>query len=455
MEKNTAKKEAVEKTQDSEKIDAKPAEKPNVEELKNKVVKKAPKHKRAKRNSVKWLKENKTALLLALALVIVAGYATIVLSPNPDNVNIGNFHGNGAGNGAGIVKQGATPKMFLIYSGQCVGCHAGNSFELLLRKNDIDFVVEEVKASTSDGQQFVKELNLKKLPVLIIDATSLSDSVIVQADENLKISSGSIGLKSLMNVLSINFSENISYHQEGGIYIMQEVGLDGKVHVDILNDSNACLPEEGKLARVDVFTDPYSENYLKARETLQILQEQYKGRIDFHYHFLPLFFEFPAEIPAGNIKELSKFLVCADEQGFLSEAEDAFYARYCGINDNNLFEPFEAQNCKDSSHYGLPLVADETHMISGMDLNYNKQQLNDCLYEIEDHFAEEREFAEELQVFLVPTVTVNCKYSAHALGLAKALCELNPQIDHCEDAVYPELSQDILCRINPELEQCK
>jgi hypothetical protein len=425
-----------------------------VEALKNQAVKKAQEHKRAKRDSGKWLKENKTALILAVALVIVAGYATIILSPTPDDVNVGNFHGNENGNGTGIVTQDVVPKMFLIYSKECNGCHAGNSFELLLRKNGIEFAVEEVEASTLEGQQFVKELNLKKLPILIIDATSLSDSLIIQADESLKIGAGSIGLKSLMNVLSINFPNNVLFHPPADIYTMQEVGLDGEVHVDILNDSEACLPEEGKLAKVDVFTDPYSENYLKSRETLQILQEQYKGRIDFQYHFLPLFFEFPAEIPRGNITDLSKFLVCADEQGFLAEAEDAFYARYCSISDNNLFEPFEAQNCKDSSHYGLPLVGDETHMIAGMDLNYDKQQLNDCLYDIENKFTEDEVLAKKLQVFLVPTVTVNCKYSTHAKGLAKALCELNPEIDHCKEAPDPKLSQDILCKINPELEHC-
>jgi hypothetical protein len=425
-----------------------------VEALKDKAVGNAQEHKRAKRDSAKWLRENKTALLLAIALVIVAGYATIVLSPDPDNVNLGNFHGNENGNGTGIVTQDTVPKMFLIYSGECSGCHAGNSFELLLRKNNIEFVVEEVEASSPEGQQFVEELSLKKLPALIIDATSLSDSLIIQADENIKIGAGSIGLKSLLNVFSINFPKNISFLSTANIYIMQEVSLDGEIHIDLLNESEACLPEEGKLARVDVFTDPYSENYLKSRETLQILQEQYKGRIEFYYHFLPLFFDFPAEIPRGNITDLSKFLICANEQGFLAEAEDAFYARYCSITDNNLFEPFEAQNCKDSSHYGLPLVGDETHMIAGMDLNYNKQQLNDCLYDIENKFTEDEVLAEELQVFLVPTVTVNCKYSTHAKGLAEALCELNPEIDHCAEATDPKLSQDILCKINPELEQC-
>ena len=196
--------------------------KATVEALKDKAVENAQQHKRAKRDSAKWLRENKTALLLAVALVIVAGYATIVLSPDPNTVNLGNFHGNenGTGNGTGIVTQDAFPKMFLIYSRDCEACHAGNSFELLLRKNEIDFVAEEVEASTFEGQQFIEELNLKKLPVLIIDATSLSDSLVVQADESLKIASGSIGLKSLMNVLSINFPNNISFHPTADIYII-------------------------------------------------------------------------------------------------------------------------------------------------------------------------------------------------------------------------------------------
>ncbi|MAG22381.1 MAG: hypothetical protein CL943_03720 [Candidatus Diapherotrites archaeon] len=379
-----------------------------------------------------WFQENKIIVALVAILAIFVVIAVLQLSQPPETVNPDDFH-----TGNGTVD--STVKFILIYSNDCPGCEIDGSFVLLLNKNGIGFAANKIEASTEDGKRIIGELGITKLPVALVDGESISQSMIVRSDDKLQISTpnGTITLRGLLELLARKYPTEVGYDIITDIFVLPELGLDGGRHTDYLLGTEECLPENPAqmFAKVDLFVDPYGTPYIKSTETVNFYRDYYSGRMDFDYHYLPIDASknlFPADMPKGNIETMARYFACADEQGFLQKTENAFYARYCGSDDNNVLDPPERANCADSDHYGFPVLGDESALIASLDLEFDEGQFAECLSGLGERFSADSTLAEQLQIKRVPTAVINCKYSTHTINIDKALCKLDPEMEHCE-----------------------
>jgi hypothetical protein len=401
----------------------------NLEENDTKTMPSKASAARKKSSIGKQLNENKWLVALGVALALAAAFAFFNTAREPLPADISEFHN-------GQPQQNAKAVRFImVYSSECPKCEVNSSFVLLLKKNNIEFAAQKYEAGTEDGKRFIEELGLKKLPVILVDGKSLSESMIVKSDEVLSIGtpSGAMALKSFLLLLAKKHPAEVRYNSNADIFIMPELALDGKRHIDFLLGEE-CAPENPQhLARVDIFVDPYSTPYIKSTEAMDFYRDYYKGRMQFNYHYLPIEAskKFPEATPWGNIETLARYIVCADKQGFIQEAEHAFYARYCAIDDDNVLQPIERSNCRDSNHFGFPILGSEAELIATIDLNYDESEFAECLSALPEQFAADAALAEQLEVHRVPTVVINCKYSTHALNIDKGLCKLNPEMEHC------------------------
>ena len=378
-----------------------------------------------------WLKENAIALVLAIVLVGVAGYALMNAFPEPTPVDISDFHNTNVETEPEIVK------FFMVYNKDCKKCEIDSSFVLLLGKNGIKYDGQKYNASGEEGKEFIDELGLEKLPATIIDGESLTDNMIIRSDPVLQIGTptGIITLNDFLILLSTTYPNEVKYSSAGNFFIIQELSLDGKNHIDFLPNTETCLPEEeGKVARVDIFTDPYSAPYIKSLGTINKIREERGEELEINYHYWPIEAsrKFNPQIPWGNIENFGRYLVCANEWGILPEAESLFYARYCTLDDNNVLSSVEMENCSDSSRFGAPLLGGDTDKIvksePALEMFTDKEKFGTCLVEFPEIRDASAALAQQLQVFRVPTVVVNCKYTGHTTNIEKLLCEANPEL---------------------------
>ncbi len=378
-----------------------------------------------------WLDQNKLLVALVAVVAITAWLAFTSLPTGLPEASVGEFHK--ASGTIFTVDTAERIKFFLIYSAECEGCEIDGSFVKLLNKNEIKFSAKKIEASTEEGQEFVRQLGLRKLPVAVIDATSITDSMNVKSDENLRFSTESINLKILLDAFVIKFPNDTSYDADSQAYVLTELSLDGAKHVDFIA-ADECLPEEeGMLARVDLFVDPYGAPFIKAKDTLDFYRSIYKDRMEFNFRYLPVDASktFPLDTPRGNIETIARYFACAEKEGKLEQAENAFYARYCAFNDDDLLDASERQNCEDSNHFGFLISGDEAQEIADKELGLDKQAFGKCLEELPEQFNNDTFLADYLRTYRAPTVVVNCNYAGHVSNIDQVLCKFNPELEHC------------------------
>jgi len=384
---------------------------------------------------IKKIYINKNYSLLALVgIAIIVGYLAVSSMLKPvGEIGLGDLHGQ-------TDAEDKYVRFFLIYNGkECNECELGNSFIGLLQKNGIKFGGQKYQSDSEEGKRFIEELGLKKIPAILVDGESISDEMIVRGDGQLQLTTeqgavSTISLENLMNVLTQSYPKEAFYDSQSNIFVLYELGLDGKRHIDYLIGTEACEPENPQhLARVDLFIDPYSIPYINSSSAVNFYRDYYKGRMEFNYHYLPIeaSTKFHPEIPWGNIENIGRYLVCMEEQGILLETESAFYASYCSLDGDETLQPNERSDCADSNHFGYPILGDEADEIAKSRLEYDEAQFAECLGRVSARFAEDTELAEKFSVYRVPTVVVNCKYATHTINLDQALCKLNPEMEHC------------------------
>ncbi|MBN1940812.1 MAG: hypothetical protein JW772_01375 [Candidatus Diapherotrites archaeon] len=349
------------------------------------------------------------------AVIIVAGVFAILSMHTPMQLSVLDFENADTE----PVSTDVIPKVIVLISKECPNCESNNSFLTLLTQNNIEFLMERVDIDSEDGQKIVKSFGIKRVPMVLLDEKSIGDSIIVNTKS---------GMQPLTEVLE-DYALYEQIYKKGDIYIIPEIELDNRAHVEMFLDVNSCGSED--VVRVDLFDDPYCAPCAKAAATISSVEKDFGENIEVHYNFLPIdsrqmLFTWDQIIPFPN------YAICMQRQGQLELFRSVVYAYYCNP-DQNVLDANSLENCENSSAFHFPIPEDR--LKQAFDLTpIDKTDFAQCLTAIENEKPEMITTAHSYDIRGVPTVLVNCKYVTHAENIGQAICSANPLLEQCRRA---------------------
>ncbi len=378
------------------------------------------------------IKNNSTLVAGIIGIVIIALALNIALTPqeaNPEDF----WNGNGT-----TPEEKGQLKMIIITSTDCPNCEEGNFFEKFLSENGIRYAARIYEDDTLDAQGIIQATGIKKLPAFVIEEDSIDDTMFVQTDNS--------GIVPLKDVLFFYVDEGRGSYAEG-IFTFPELNLDGKIR-SMIHLGEQCGSKDE--LTIQWFVDPYDPDTIARSKDIENLMFLFDGvdnvTFNYEYIFLPTYslemereylsaFGGKPETVRGNIQQLAKNLVCANEvstEKFV-EVQQGIYSKYCGISKEDILSGntrplFE---CSDSNHFNNFMTGEELKEILENAGIYNNLKYTECMADVEDRFSSMFETALAADILRTPTVLVNCKYEVPVENVLAGVCLTNPEIYPC------------------------
>lgn len=352
-----------------------------------------------------------SAIISVIAIAIIAIGAWYLMSPAQDAMplSITDFeHAD--------TEKMHIAKVIVLISDECEQCEYDNSFIRMLTLNGIRFAAEEIDVKSEEGQKIASWLGAKKIPIVLLDATTIDDTMAV------KTASGYFTLEDVLgDYLRI---EQIAKADD--IYVIPEINLDNAPHVEMFLDKNYCGTEDKVV--VDLYTDPYCAPCALASLKVNSAVEKFGDAMDFNYNFYPLDSK-KMLYTWEKISPFANYSICAARQGKLEAFQSSAYAYYCN-SEQGTYDQNSLQVCIESPNYRIPMPIDELlEAISAAELDIT--ELGNCLEQIEKDKPKMIETAEDYWIFEVPKVVVDCKYITHAEDIERAVCKARPDLEAC------------------------
>ncbi len=352
------------------------------------------------------------AYLVALAAVlgIVAGYAGFLAfqtGSSPDTV----------------ITQPKYPDRLagiLLHSDDCKICAGENSFEAVLRDNNIGYSFRPVEAASAEGRALVARYGIRSAPSLLIDANSVGPNwIVVLRDGNF----------SPLKVVLEN-------ERAGDRYLLPELRYDPIISfVYLVQPDETCKSTSEKIS-VLYFSDPYCTSCITSSRELRAAVETFGDAIDVNYMYYPQFsLEMIMRSSQQEVERLVKNYLCAAKQGRLIEMQDSTLGIYCDKDGDDVLTEGELSYCPlVNPHYGIPLTGEELlDATARADLNMPMQRA--CLEgigtELGTGIAKAALYGIN-QSTLLPIAIVDCRLNVHAVNLVDAVCSINPDMNGCD-----------------------
>ena len=308
-------------------------------------------------------------------------------------------------------------KTTLIYSDDCKTCGKYNSFELLLKSNNVAYEIELIEAKTDEGKTLIEKYNIGVLPAMLIDPASVDSEikVLTQAGENF----------SLKKILEQNRIRDE--------YMIVESDLDGKLHTKyyVTNPEKSCVDNPEK-ADVLFFDDTYCPICIKNWAILRAIYNDFNGLVDLHYGYLPgATNQLVEQYGKANAEAATLNTFCAEEQGKLFEMHDKLIGIYCDKHSDKIANDIELNACHIlNKRYGKPLEQNDIdYAVKKVGLDANAMQ--DCTDNLANKLDEKAEIAKLYGIKHVPTVVLDCKYMVSVENLRETICAENTENEGC------------------------
>ncbi len=391
---------------------------PVKEKIKEGAAEKTPgKSRVGKRKTAAWLSTywKEAAAIVVLGLVLLAAFTVL----QPPKASVEDFWEGQDGEGADTLK------MIIVKSDRCQLCELNNSLETMFKKNGIPYVVRKYDEQSMEGQKFINELGLEKLPAFLIDGRDMNDEWKVKTKS---------GFSPLGDVLFFYVNTGQAEYEED-VFVFYELSLDLQPHTSLLL-GEACGTAEHIL--VQYFADPYDLATIATSVDMEALIDMFDNyNVEFVYGYLPTAASTGMEeaYTKDTVETAAKHLMCANDLGVdeFRALEHAAYNRYCDLNldADSYYE--KLYNCGDSNRFGHPLTGEEV-MESVEEAGLAGDiQYNICLEGYKTRFDASKALAEAWRIDKSPTLVVNCTYETHPRNAHKIICSYLGDVLICRE----------------------
>lgn len=344
-------------------------------------------------------------LIVIAALVIGSLIYTVIEEPKPLIINNNT-----------ISPEPEVKKIKLVglfgKASACEICGPNTFLEDMLKNSNVQYSINTVGADSNEGIFLRNFYDINSLPILLVEADSISDNIKIETTD---------GKKKLSDFLGENFEE------VNNAYV-----IPGKVQYVI--GAEECGTESD--VKVDIFDDPYCPNCIKSSGNLIATIRKFTSlgadeKVEFTYNYTPSFSKQLEMLFGSETYIFGDYLSCAGKFNKLAEMLIAGYGKYCDRNnDGKLDVDPEIIHCEESPHYGI--VVDENEFLAARQTLMLGETFDECLAEGDTIRAGAVENALNHDIYTTPMAIVNCKYKIKLEMLDETICKINSNLRGCQ-----------------------